>query len=206
MMQSFSTLAWEFSDPISKWLRSVFLKPSNSELGTDAWGTDNLFLFVTWINIFGLLIVIIPMMYWVVKYRRRPGVPAQRTANHNTALEVTWVVVPLIILTGVFFWGFQGYMKAQVAKSTAEVINVTGRKWNWEVRYGNGATTPVQVYLDDHTTPNADGRARGKLHVLQPITLRLGINKLNRNPLSHRDRPAGRNHRPFYRPNPESPK
>jgi cytochrome c oxidase subunit II len=97
-----------------------------------------------------------------MKYKRRPGVPAQRTPNHNTALEVTWVVVPLLILTVVFFWGFQGYMKAQVAKSTAERINVTGRKWNWEVRYANGATTPVQLFLDDHTVPNEQGHSIGK--------------------------------------------
>lgn len=149
MNQAMSTLAWEFSDPISNWLRKLFLKPSNSELGTDTWGTDNLFLLVTWINIVFFLVVVIPMLYWVMKYRRRPGVPAQRTANHNTALEVTWVVVPLLILTVVFFWGFQGYMKSQVAKANAETINVTGQKWSWDIRYGNGATPPFQLYQDD---------------------------------------------------------
>jgi cytochrome c oxidase subunit 2 len=146
------TLAWEFSDPISKWLRELFLKPSNSELGTDTWGTDNLFLLVTWINIVFFLTVVIPMLYFVMKYKRRPGVAAQRTANHNTALEVTWVVVPLLILVVVFFWGFQGYMRAQVAKGTAETINVTGRKWNWDIRYSNGATPPFMLYQDDHRT------------------------------------------------------
>lgn len=162
MNQAIGTLAWEFSDPISKWLRSIFLKPSNSELGIDTWGTDNLFLLVTWVNIIGLLVVILPMIYWVMKYRRRPGVPAQRTANHNTALEVTWVVVPLIILTGIFFWGFQGYMKAQVAKSTAEPIYVTGSKWSWDIKYANGATTPVMVYMDDHrAAPDKDGKQFG---------------------------------------------
>ena len=150
MNQTMGTLAWEFSDPISNWLRSIFLKPSNSELGTDTWGTDNLFLLVTWINIVFFLVVVVPMIYWTMKYRRRPGVPAQRTPNHNTALEVTWVVVPLLILVVVFFWGFQGYMKSQVAKANHETINVTGRKWNWEFRYANGATTPVQLFQDDH--------------------------------------------------------
>jgi cytochrome c oxidase subunit 2 len=143
------TLAWEFSDPISNLLRKLFLKPSNSELGTDTWGTDNLFLLVTWINIIFFLVVVIPMLYWVMKYRSKPGVPAQRTSNHNTALEVTWVVGPLLILVVVFFWGFQGYMKAQVAKANAETINVIGRKWNWEIRYANGATSPIQLYMDD---------------------------------------------------------
>lgn len=155
------TLAWEFSDPVSNLIRKLFLKPSNSELGVDTWGTDNLFVLVTWINILGFLVVIIPMLYFVMKYKRRPGVPAQRTANHNTAMEVTWVVVPLIILTGVFFWGFQGYMKAQVAKATADTINVTGRKWSWEVRYANGATTPVMLYQDDHRV-NEKGVLAGK--------------------------------------------
>lgn len=149
MNQTMGTLAWEFSDPISNLIRKLFLKQSNSELGTDTWGTDNLFLLVTWINIIGLLVVIVPMIYWVMKYRSRPGVSAQRTSNHNTALEVTWVVVPLLILVVVFFWGFQGYMKAQVAKANAETINVIGRKWNWEVRYANGATSPIQLYQDD---------------------------------------------------------
>ncbi|MFT3686515.1 MAG: c-type cytochrome [Phycisphaerales bacterium] len=163
------TLAWEFSDPVSNLIRKLFLKPSNSELGIDTWGTDNLFILVTWINIVFFLIVVIPMLYFVMKYKRRPGVPAQRTANHNTALEVTWVVIPLLILTGVFFWGFQGYMHAQVAKTSADTINVTGRKWVWDIKYANGATTPVLLWEDDHTQPGEKGYVGKRGNVAVPM-------------------------------------
>lgn len=143
------------------WLRSFLLKDSNSDVGQTFWGVDNLFMVVTWINIIFFLVVVIPMCYWAWKYRRKPGVAQQRTSNHNTALEVTWVVGPLLILTVIFFWGFQGYMKAQVAKGGAELITVEGWKWGWGATYKNGAGSGVNATLDDRRVAKGTGELVG---------------------------------------------
>lgn len=147
---------------MNEWLKNIFLKPGNSDLANSTWGVDGLFMFITWICIVSFFICMIPMCYWAVKYRRRPGVPAQRTPNHNTALEVTWIVIPLLLMTIVFFWGFKGYLHGQIAKGNAEVINVQGFKWGWDFKYKNGAGSGQLVYLDDNVVPGDKGQPVGR--------------------------------------------
>lgn len=147
---------------MNEWMKSIWLKPGNSDLAVGDYNVDGLFMFITWMCIISFLVCMVPMVYWAWKYRRKPGVPAQRTPNHSTVLEVTWVVVPLGLLMVVFFWGFKGYMRGQIARGNAEVINLEGYKWAWDVKYKNGAGSGQLVYLDDRTTPNADAKSVGQ--------------------------------------------
>lgn len=135
---------------INTWLHSIWFKTPASDLATDAngslifTGVDWVFMFILWISIISFIMLMVPMFWWAWKYRRQPGRTQQRTPNHNTALEVTWVVVPLIILTFLFFWGFHGYMKSQVVASNANEIGITGQMWQWNVMYANGAESGEQ--------------------------------------------------------------
>ncbi len=145
---------------IDAWLRSLWLKPGNSDLAPDV---DGLFMFILWVCIISFILLMIPMFYWSFRYRRRPGVAQQRTPNHNTLLEIAWVGGPLIIVVFIFFWGFHGYMKGQVAYANAETINVSGVRWAWEVTYKNGANPQETVFFDDATGPAVDLKA-GEVH------------------------------------------
>lgn len=132
----------------NQWHSQLWLKSGNSDLAP---AVDTLFMAIVWVCIISFVLLMVPMFYWVIKYRRRPGVPALRTPNHNTLLEVTWIVVPLIVVTVIFFWGFFGYMNAQVSPETAEQIYVTGKRWAWSAEYANGAQSGESVYLNDRT-------------------------------------------------------
>lgn len=152
---------------MNDWLRSVWLKPGNSDLAQGIDGVDALFLFITWVSIISMVLLMVPMVWWAWKYRRKPGVPPIRTPNHNTFLEVTWVVVPLIIVVVIFFWGFFGYMRGQIAAQNAETISITAFKWGWEAEYPNGAGSALTKFLDDsrHLTPDAKEQRRGNAEV-----------------------------------------
>lgn len=102
---------------------------------------DLLFLFIFWISVFFFVLLMGLSLIFVVKYRRVPGVPQQRSMSHNTPLELTWSIGPLAILAVIFFWGFDRFMDLQVAPANAEEIEVTGFQWGWEMRYDNGAST-----------------------------------------------------------------
>lgn len=135
-----------FLGQVNDWLHALFFKPGNSNLSESV---DGLFIFIVWVCIISFVIMMGLMMYFTVKYRRKPGVPQQRSTNHNTPLEVAWIVGPLIVVTLIFFWGFHGYMAAQVAPSNAEIVNVRAFRWGWEITYPNGATPTETAYLDD---------------------------------------------------------
>ena len=121
---------------VNDWLHSVWFKPGNSDLAPSV---DGLFLYITWICIISFVGLMVPMAWWAFKYRRKPGIAQQRTPNHNTVLEASFVGVPLILVTVIFFWGFAGYMKAQVAATNAETLTLNAKKWAWSVVYPNGS-------------------------------------------------------------------
>ncbi|RMH12009.1 MAG: cytochrome c oxidase subunit II [Planctomycetota bacterium] len=100
--------------------------------------TDGLFLLIFWFSVFFFVLLMGLMVYWVIKYRRRPGVPAPLSAPHNGPLEIFWTVVPSSALLVIFLAGFWGYMSKVVAPADALRLNVTGFKWDWEVVYPGG--------------------------------------------------------------------
>jgi len=93
------------------------------------------------------------MVFWSIRYRRRPGVAPQRSPHHNTPLELAWTILPIIPLAYMFFTGFHGYMDKLVAPSSSYEIEITGLKWNWLARYPNGAEPAVFTTIGAETVP-----------------------------------------------------
>ncbi len=119
-------------------IKLFFGRDADSAVGSGLGGSDSLYMFIWWVSVFFFVLLMGIMAYCMIKYRRRPGVPAERSASHNTPLEITWSVVPSLLLAVMFFWGFDGYLKAQMAPSYAEQIELTGAKWNWSMTYSTG--------------------------------------------------------------------
>ncbi len=102
---------------------------------------DWLFMFIFWLCVLMFVVLMGAAAYFTLKYRYKPGVPQQRSASHNTPLELAWSIGPLIVMAFLFVWGFQGFMDAHVAPSGSEIVNVQAQKWAWNLEYDNGATT-----------------------------------------------------------------
>lgn len=100
---------------------------------------DTLFWFIVWLCTFFFVLLMALSGFFAVKYRRRRGVSQIRSPSHNTPLELTWSVGPLLILLVVFWWGFDIYMNMRMSPANAEVINVKAMKWDWSWSYDNGA-------------------------------------------------------------------
>jgi cytochrome c oxidase subunit II len=125
------------------WFRSIFLPAQGSPYARDV---DTLFMFLVYMSIFFFTLVAGLTIWSVIRYRRKPG----RTTPHITdhlGLELTWSIVPLIIVMGVFFWGFRNYMKSQVAPNEALEITVTAKKWVWAFEYPDGTRTLNEIHL-----------------------------------------------------------
>ena len=126
---------------------SFWLPPPQS---TTATAVDDLFMFIFYVSTFFFVLIVVLMMVFVIVYRRRPGVEPGLTASHNTALEITWTVIPLLIVIAIFYWGFEGYMDMRTSPREAYDIRVTGRKWNWEFTYPNGyVDSALHVPVDE---------------------------------------------------------
>jgi cytochrome c oxidase subunit 2 len=109
-----------------------------SQASTAAAGVDRVFDFILYISLFFFVLIVGLMLYFVIRYRRREGVEAEKTATHHMGLEVVWTVVPIIVVLLIFYVGFVGYMNLATPPANSYDVNVTGQKWKWLFTYANG--------------------------------------------------------------------
>ncbi|MFY7891824.1 MAG: cytochrome c oxidase subunit II [Pirellula sp.] len=99
---------------------------------------DTLFTVIMWICVVFFVPIVIAMGYFMWKFRERPGYRGSPEALHNNLIEITWTVVPTIIVVWIFWEGAMGYLDmSRIPKGTIDV-NVTAKKWNWAFKYENG--------------------------------------------------------------------
>lgn len=104
---------------------------------------DWLYDVMIWISVICLVGIFAAMVYFCTKYKapeRKKNAVALSGVSHNTTLEITWSLIPLVILVALFVWGFKGYVDLRTAPKDAIQIYVTGQKWSWTFAYPNGHT------------------------------------------------------------------
>ncbi|MCX7895356.1 MAG: cytochrome c oxidase subunit II, partial [Thermoanaerobaculum sp.] len=100
---------------------------------------DALFKFIFWVSAFFFLLIVGLMLFFVVRFRRRPGYQKPTEApSHNTFLEITWSVIPLVLVMIMGFWGFKVFLDLNTPPANAYEVQVTGQKWKWLFTYPNG--------------------------------------------------------------------
>lgn len=143
-----------------------FIKLNFREHGSSAFAadSDHIFYLIFLLSTFFFILLMGLMFFFALKYRKRPGAIPQRSANHNTLAELSWSVIPTILLVWMFFEGFWGFAHQIVAPSEAPEFNVTGSKWSWALTYPNGATSPVSTdvrNISGEAVTTADGKRLG---------------------------------------------
>jgi len=113
-----------------------------SQSSTVAGDVDAVFHLILWISLAFFVGIVGSLVWFVIRYRRRHGVPAKREVHHSTWLEVTWSVIPFILLIVIFAAGFTTFMGMAAEPDECYEIKVVGKKWVWSYQYPNG-------YIDD---------------------------------------------------------
>ena len=113
-------------------LAEFFLPPQRS---TTAAEVDALFHFIHIVGFILFVGIVSAIVYFAIKYRRQSEDEVTPVITHNTKLEITWSVIPTILILIVFSWGFRGFLTVNTAPSDAYEINVNGVSWFWEFEY-----------------------------------------------------------------------
>lgn len=125
-------------------LFDFFLPPAKSTVASQV---DSLFNFVNLVSLILLVGITVAIIYFVIKYRRKSENEVTPLITHNNKLEITWSVIPLILVIIVFGWGFKGYLTLNTPPDDAYEIHVTGQKWSWTFSYPNGTTVPGELHV-----------------------------------------------------------
>ena len=97
---------------------------------------DVLFYVIFYGSIAISLVMFFIGLYFLIKYKRNAfNLKASEHVIHSTKLEILWTVIPVILVSFIFYYGYKGYLKMVVAPQDSIQINVTAKKWAWEFEY-----------------------------------------------------------------------
>lgn len=102
-------------------------------------------IFILWICGIFLVLNAGLMVYFAFRYRQKKKESAAHGATHNTALEVTWSIIPAFILAIMFIWGFRNYLVMAEPPDNPYDIMVTGYKWGWDFTYPDGINAKAET-------------------------------------------------------------
>lgn len=122
--------------------------------------TDFWFWFGMAVVTASFLIVNSVLFYFPLKYRYNKSRKAH-FYPHNNTLEIVWTLIPAVIMAGLVFTGLRVWNKVMSdAPKDAEIIEIMGKQFGWQVRYGgvdNGKLGNYNYKLIDDAAGNEFG-------------------------------------------------
>ncbi len=120
---------------ILRWFLSIiFALPSAASL--EALSIDTLSSAHFWMISLLFSLIMVLMIYAVVVFRRDPEDEEDGPHIHgNTKLEITWTIIPLIIVIAFGIWGSVMLIDITRAEPEEMRIGVVGQQWAWSFNY-----------------------------------------------------------------------
>ena len=129
---------------------------------------DLLYLFITAVSAFFIVLVAALVVFFAIKYRRRHPDEVGADIHGSLALELTWTVIPFVLSMVMFVWGADLFFRLARPPRDAMDIFVVGKQWMWKVQHPEGVReiNELHVPIGRHGAHHARlrGRAARLLH------------------------------------------
>jgi cytochrome c oxidase subunit 2 len=149
---SFATNAFATGQP-TPW--QIGFQDPASPVMSEIVGFHNLLL---WIIAFIALFVLGLMIYVMVRFRASRNPTPSRTA-HNTLLEVTWTVVPILILVFIAIPSFKLLYFENRTPEADMTLKAIGHQFFWEYRYPDHGDLSFFAAIDCTTAEDCEALA-----------------------------------------------
>ena len=80
---------------------------------------DSLWWFLCVVSLVMTVLIFIGVIGFAIKYRKKPGV-APVPVHGSTVLEVTWSIIPFLVMLIMFWWGVDLFFAAENPPKDAE--------------------------------------------------------------------------------------
>jgi cytochrome c oxidase subunit 2 len=109
-----------------------------TEASTLAGRTDHLLFYLIGLTGSVAALVAVLIVYFAVRYRRRPGNEQAVQIQGSNRLEVAWTVVPLVLFLFTYVWGANVYFWAYTPPPDALQVYGIGKQWMWKFQHLGG--------------------------------------------------------------------
>ena len=121
------------------------LRPEQAS--TIAEGIDNLYYFLTAIDLFFTAIIFLAIFYFMVKYRRRSQDETPAQIEGSLPLEISWSVIPLILVVVTFVWSSSLFIRNSRPPEASTEIFVIGKQWMWHLQHPEGVREINELHV-----------------------------------------------------------
>lgn len=113
---------------------SLYWAPPNVTVGGRA--IDGLLNFIFWLTVIVFFLTQVVYVYYLIKYRRKPGVKAYYSHGNNF-LEIIWTTIPVAIFLGLGIYSNRVWSDLhRTPPPDAIQVNIFSYQYGWEMRYG----------------------------------------------------------------------
>lgn len=98
---------------------------------------DGALMFIMVVSAIIMAGIMLFVVYCLIKYNKNKH-PVPVDNKGNVLLEITWTIIPTIIVMAMFYYGWEGYALMRAVPKNAMEITVKAKKWSWYYKYANG--------------------------------------------------------------------
>jgi cytochrome c oxidase subunit 2 len=118
-----------------------------TKASTMAGTVDHLYWFLVAISVFFSLLIGVVLIFLAVRYRRRHADEVGVPLHGNTILEISWSILPFVIVMVMFVWGAKVFVEMQKAPVDAVEYYATGKQWMWKFQHPTGQREINQLHV-----------------------------------------------------------
>jgi cytochrome c oxidase subunit 2 len=129
-------------------------QPTEGELGLQLPATPIMEQITDLFHIVNSIIIVITLfvlvlLLWVIYRFSEKNNPTPSRTTHNTALEVAWTIVPILILVGISIPSFHLLFNQYSFPKPDLTIKATGNAWFWDHEYLDQKVTITSNIIND---------------------------------------------------------
>ena len=110
---------------------AIGFQPGVTELARDVRALDTFLLVIMTV----IVLFVTALLFWSIIRHNAKANSTPATFTHNTKIEITWTVVPLIILVVIGAFSLPILFKQQTIPEADVVVKATGYQWYWGYEY-----------------------------------------------------------------------
>jgi len=103
-------------------------------------GVDNAFILILAFSFFFLIAITGLIIYFMWRYNNKKN-PKATQIKDSIALEITWTVIPIFLVLGMFYYGYVGWIPMKRPPEDGLRVTANARMWSFSFEYENGRTS-----------------------------------------------------------------
>jgi cytochrome c oxidase subunit II len=122
------------------------------QASTTSHEVDALFLGLTLVSLFFVAVVFVPILFFLVKYRKGSRADRSNPRSGSLLMESGWTIGPILISLGLFSWGALVYFRMERPPSNGMEVEVVGKQWMWKLQHAEGKREINELHVPVNRT------------------------------------------------------